>query len=51
MVPAQDEWNAALKRAAGDRGRARAGRLREAPGPAPEVDRKAVLAAALKHKK
>ncbi len=51
MVPAQSQWNAALKRAAGERGRRRARRLREAAGPAPEVDRKAVLAAALKHKK
>jgi Na+-translocating ferredoxin:NAD+ oxidoreductase subunit B len=51
MVPAQGEWNPVLKRAAGERGRARARRLRQAPGPAPEVDRKAVLAAALKRNK
>ena len=51
MVPAKGEWNAALKRAAGERGRARVKRLRPTPAPAAPVDRKAVLAAALARKK
>ena len=51
MVPARGEWNGELKRAAGDRGRARARRMKQAPGPAPIVDRKAVLEAALKRTK
>jgi len=51
MVPAKGEWNAALKRAAGERGRARVKRLRRACAPAEPVDRKAVLAAALKRRK
>jgi electron transport complex protein RnfB len=51
MVPATGEWNAGLKRAAGERGRARVKRLRRASAPAGPVDRKAVLAAALARKK
>jgi len=51
MVPAKGEWNATLKRAAGDRGRARMNRLHRASAPAGPVDRKAVLAAALARKK
>jgi electron transport complex protein RnfB len=51
MVPAKGEWNAALKRAAGDRGRVRARRLKVQPAPAAPIDRKAVLAAALKRRK
>lgn len=51
MVPAKGEWNATLKRAAGNRGRARAKRLKVPPAPAAPIDRKAVLAAALARKK
>jgi len=51
MVPARGEWNMALKRAAGDRARARVRRMKQAPGPAPVADRKAVLEAALKRAK
>ena len=51
MVPAKGEWNATLKRAAGDRGRARMNRRQRASAPAGPVDRKAVLAAALARKK
>ena len=51
MVPARGEWNAALKRAAGERGRRRARRLKQARIPAREVDRKKILAAALERKK
>ena len=51
MVPAPAGWNAELRRAAGERGRKRLARLRKAQFSAPEVDRKAVLAAALKRKK
>ena len=39
MVPATGEWNADLKRAAGDRGRARARRLKLAPSAAAPGDR------------
>jgi electron transport complex protein RnfB len=47
MVPARGEWNAALKRAAGERGtRRKLRRQRAAVAPA-RVDRKAVLAAIL----
>jgi len=51
MVPAQGEWNAELKRAAGERGRKRLARMRKTSIRAPQVDRKAVLAAALMRKK
>jgi len=51
MVPARGEWNAQLKRAAGDRGRARAKRMKQARVPARVVDRKRILAAALVRKK
>jgi Na+-translocating ferredoxin:NAD+ oxidoreductase subunit B len=50
MVPARGEWNAALKRAAGARGRARIRRMKTAQIAARDVDRKAVLAAALRKK-
>jgi len=51
MVPARGEWNAALKRAAGERGRRRKLRL-EADVVAPRnPDRKRILAAALARKK
>jgi electron transport complex protein RnfB len=50
MVPARGEWSAELKRAAGARGRARAGRIRAAQLSPRAVDRKAVLAAALARK-
>jgi Na+-translocating ferredoxin:NAD+ oxidoreductase subunit B len=51
MVPAEGEWNLALKRAAGDRGRARLKRLERAQIRPPKVDRKGVLAEALARKK
>ena len=51
MVPAQSEWNAELKRAAGDRGRKRLARMRKTPIGAPPVDRKRILAEALARKK
>jgi len=51
MAPARGEWNAGLKRAAGDRGRARAKRTKQARIPARAVDRKSILAAALERKK
>jgi electron transport complex protein RnfB len=44
MVPAQGEWNTQLKRAAGERARARLGRLKKVQIAARDVDRKAVLA-------
>ena len=47
MVPARGEWSAPLKRAAGDRARARARRLKRAQVAARDVDRKKVLAEAL----
>lgn len=50
MVPARGEWSLALKRASGERGRARARRLKQAAIPALPGDRKAVLAAALRKK-
>jgi len=50
MVPARGEWNAPLKRAAGERGRIRAKRLNMKVAPR-EVDRKKVLAAVLERKK
>jgi electron transport complex protein RnfB len=51
MVPARGEWNTALKRAAGERGRRRARRLKQARFLPREVDRKKILAAALERKK
>jgi Na+-translocating ferredoxin:NAD+ oxidoreductase subunit B len=48
MVPAQGEWNARLKRAAGARGRARQARLEQAQVVEPAGDRRAILAAILK---
>jgi len=50
QVPARGEWTLELKRASGERGRARAQRLKAVAIPAP-ADRKAVLAAALQRKK
>jgi electron transport complex protein RnfB len=49
MVAPRGEWNEALKKAAGRRGRARTARLRR--GIVPVKDRKAVLAAALARKR
>ena len=51
MVPAQGEWNAALKRAAGRRGRQRKLRLQGATIATRTSDRKKILAAALERKK
>lgn len=51
MVPAQGEWNAQLRRAAGQRGRARIKRIRQAGIQSHNVDRKRVLADALARKK
>ena len=51
MVPAHGEWNTGLKRAAGERGRRRARRLKQARIPTREVDRKKILAAALERRK
>ena len=51
MVPAMGEWNAALRRAAGQRGRARLKRIEQAKIPARPVDRKRILAEALARKK
>ena len=48
-VPARGDWNAALKHAAGERGRRR--KLRTAIAITPAADRKGVLAAALQRKK
>ena len=48
MVPAHGEWNTGLKRAAGERGRRRARRIRQADIPKRAVDRKKVLADVLK---
>jgi Na+-translocating ferredoxin:NAD+ oxidoreductase subunit B len=50
MVPARGEWNPALKRATGERGRARAKR-RKVKIVARDVDRRKILAAALERKK
>ena len=49
IVPARGEWNPALKRAAGERGRRRKARAVAAPIPA--SDRKSILAAALERKR
>lgn len=51
MVPAQGEWNAELKRAAGARGRARVKRIKQGRIEEREIDRKRVLAEALERKK
>jgi electron transport complex protein RnfB len=51
MVPARGEWNAALRRAAGRRGRQRKLRLQREEIRARSPDRKKVLAAALERKK
>jgi Na+-translocating ferredoxin:NAD+ oxidoreductase RNF subunit RnfB len=48
-VPARGEWNAALKLAAGERGRRR--KLRTAVPISPAPDRKRILAAVLDRKK
>ena len=48
MLPARGEWNAQLKRAAGERGRARAKRAKQAQIPTRAVDRKKILAAVLR---
>jgi len=50
MVPARGEWNATMKRAAGERARQRSKRLKGEQIVARNVDRKAVLAAILKRK-
>ena len=50
MVPARGEWNATLKRAAGERARRRRTRLKDEQIVARDVDRKGVLAAILKRK-
>jgi electron transport complex protein RnfB len=50
MVPARGEWTAALKRAAGERGRRRKIRLESREIATRSPDRKAVLAKALKSK-
>jgi Na+-translocating ferredoxin:NAD+ oxidoreductase subunit B len=50
MVPARGEWNATLKRAAGERARQRRIRLKDKQIVARNVDRKGVLAAILKRK-
>jgi Na+-translocating ferredoxin:NAD+ oxidoreductase subunit B len=51
MVPARGEWNRALKRAAGARGRERLKRLRKPEVSSRPGDRKAILDAALERKK
>ena len=51
MVPAQGEWNALLKRAAGERGRARLKRMQQNRIRPSEVDRKRVLADALSRRR
>ena len=51
MLPDRGEWNAALKRAAGRRGRQRRLRLESQVAPPPTPDRKKILAAALARKK
>ena len=48
MVPARGEWSMALKRAAGERGRARSKRLKRAQIAPPASDRKKVLEQILK---
>ena len=51
MLPAQGEWNEALKRAAGRRGQQSKLRLERQAAPPPTPDRKKILAAALGRKK
>jgi H+/Na+-translocating ferredoxin:NAD+ oxidoreductase subunit B len=51
MAPAQGEWSAQLKRAAGVRGRERRKRLRKLEVVSRRTDRKAILNAALERKK
>jgi electron transport complex protein RnfB len=51
MVPARGEWNATLRRAAGERGRQRKRRLQREEIATRNIDRKEVLAAALERKK
>lgn len=51
MVPERGEWNAGLKRAAGQRGRRRRARLKSEQVTARNPDRKSILAAALERKK
>jgi len=51
QAPARGTWTADLKHACGERGRARAQRLKRAAMPPVAADRKAVLAAALDRKK
>jgi electron transport complex protein RnfB len=51
MVPPRDEWSSTLKRAAGERARARASRIEQAKIPPRPADRKRILAEALARKK
>ena len=51
MVPARGEWNATLKRAAGERGRHRKLRIGSEAIATSTPDRKRILAAALERKK
>ena len=51
MLPPKDAWNAALKRAAGERGRRRMKRLKEAHIAPPPSDRKKVLEQILKSRR
>jgi electron transport complex protein RnfB len=51
MVPARGEWNATLKRAAGERARQRKARLAREAIVSRTCDRKKVLAATLQRKK
>jgi electron transport complex protein RnfB len=51
MVPARGEWNATLKRAAGERGQHRKLRLKREAIATRKPDRKKILAAALERKK
>jgi Na+-translocating ferredoxin:NAD+ oxidoreductase subunit B len=48
MVPPRGRWNTELKRAAGERGRRRAQRIKQAEIPHSAVDRKRILAEILK---
>jgi hypothetical protein len=50
MVPARGEWTAALRRAAGERGRARRRRLEREVVARPAAERKALIAALLAKK-
>jgi electron transport complex protein RnfB len=51
MVPPRGEWDATLKRAAGERGRRRAKRIKATQIRTRDVERKQILAAALQGKK